>query len=786
MVVSASVANIGSYISNYLTALYFLGNAPGYSPNAYSSTPSSMKTYVVQGSRGWDGIPSSRDMPETWIGRAITYWTPNRFNAIFDSNGGSFPNQALTYACEQITDTSYAIPPFEPTRIGYAFAGWWTDRTDGAQIKATTRVNETRETTFYAHWKLMYMPVTVRFNANGGVVVPDEVEYFAGLTYGDFPVPTKEHYQFVGWFTAPDGGNVVAVSDEVPSAGAELYAHWTPETYHIRYNANGGYGTMADQSFKYGDNIVLRANTFSKANSNFIGWGVEPEGPVVYPDKKQISTLGAVQGGVINLYAQWSAAKYAVRYDSNGGVGAMDSDTFTVDVGQPLSRNLFTRQGYIFIGWSKSADAAAAEYGDCEVVKNLTGNANAAVSLFAVWARNTSNVSISCEGDSPWHPAKFARNGEVVWQSGVIGDGETTVAQSRVAGRGTISFDWRASCEESFRGMRLDYLVLIVDGTEVGFVNGNTDWDTVSCTIDSTGEHVVEWRYVKDSAGSEYDDCGRLASVAWKPDMNTIDAFLNASNLTFSTSEDVGWFGQSVVSHDGVAAMRSGAISDGGMTRLECMVSGPGEVSFWWKASCETPFRGVPLDFVEFSVDGVQKEWIAGETDWTNAIVTVEGSGSHVLAWTYQKDDWDGTSDGEDCAWLDEVSWTSVAGADVAVDVGDGKTLMVSSGWLLEKTTRAATDVAANGRKVWECYVLGLDPEDPTNDFKIVSFQMGTDGLPDLAKIAFDPSKTQWNSKGAQPVLKGRSALDGGGDWQLVTDENKAQMRFFKVEVELP
>ena len=82
--------------------------------------------------------------------------------------------------------------------------------------------------------------------------------------------------------------------------------------------------------------------------------------------------------------------------------------------------------------------------------------------------------------------------------------------------------------------------------------------------------------------------------------------------------------------------------------------------------------------------------------------------------------------------------------------------------------------------------MLGLDPEDPTNDFKIVSFQMGTDGLPDLAKIAFDPSKTQWNSKGAQPVLKGRSALDGGGDWQLVTDENKAQMRFFKVEVELP
>ena len=36
----------------------------------------------------------------------------------------------------------------------------------------------------------------------------------------------------------------------------------------------------------------------------------------------------------------------------------------------------------------------------------------------------------------------------------------------------------------------------------------------------------------------------------------------------------------------------------------------------------------------------------------------------------------------------------------------------------------AATNTAANGRKVWECYVLGLNPQVATNDFRIASFPM--------------------------------------------------------------
>ena len=81
----------------------------------------------------------------------------------------------------------------------------------------------------------------------------------------------------------------------------------------------------------------------------------------------------------------------------------------------------------------------------------------------------------------------------------------------------------------------------------------------------------------------------------------------------------------------------------------------------------------------------------------------------------------------------------------------------------------AAKATAANGRPVWACYALGLDPQDATSDFRIASFPMKADGTPDFANVAFDPPKAQWNVPDAPVTWKGAATLEG--PWGTVTDE---------------
>ena len=136
---------------------------------------------------------------------------------------------------------------------------------------------------------------------------------------------------------------------------------------------------------------------------------------------------------------------------------------------------------------------------------------------------------------------------------------------------------------------------------------------------------------------------------------------------------------------------------------------------------------------------------------------------------------------------------------DLPVEIGE-KTVTVSAAWInqnlglspdwIERYPNLAKSImstkAANGRmSVVECYVVGLDPENETNDFRIVSFPLKADGTPDLENIAVDPPKSQWNVPGARAVVKGAATLDG--EWKSVegtTAAEKAAMRFFKVVVE--
>ena len=149
-------------------------------------------------------------------------WSQNSQTVYFDSNGGvtaSPTNKSVTY------DNSYGTLA-TTSRTGYAFEGWFTSRTGGAQITAATTVKITSEQTLYAQWKPIQKTVT--FNSNGGVAAnPTKKTVTYDDTYGTLAETSRDGYDFAGWFTSKTGGEQITEDITVQiTANQTLYAHW--------------------------------------------------------------------------------------------------------------------------------------------------------------------------------------------------------------------------------------------------------------------------------------------------------------------------------------------------------------------------------------------------------------------------------------------------------------------------------------------------------------------------------------------------------------------------------
>ena len=254
--------------------------------------------------------------------------------------------------------------------------------------------------------------------------------------------------------------------------------------------------------------------------------------------------------------------------------------------------------------------------------------------------------------------------------------------------------------------------------------------------------------------------------------------------LTFTTGGDAGWnYDWDWENMNGAydIRMQSGQIGNEEGSWLQTSVVGRGTFSFRWKVDCEyDDFGEAAWDHLAVFTNGVEAVRMDGTRGWERMSFTFDDDGRHTIRWVFVKDGYDEEDAAyEDCAWLGRFSWNP---ADVAVDTGKGRTVTVPGAWLGKRTMRAATDVAANGRKVWECYLLGCDPEKAADDFRIASFEV-VDGVP-----AFTFSHTRDGSGVSfEPRIRilGKARLDDAA-WTEMPEGGDPALRFFKAEVALP
>lgn len=270
--------------------------------------------------------------------RFTAQFEPNQFTVQFQKNAddaiGTMASQTFQYA---EAGNAY-LNPNAFVRPGYRFLGWsetadgtGTSYADQAKFQGVTHYqgNEIKNDatiTLYAQWKELpkitidYTPFpedlgTVTLNPAEGpskeALSPQSIYTVSETGSPDHQVrgataKPKDGCTFKGWYDQQENQCSKDLSF-VPQAGTDnLYqsgsyvAVFEAQQYTLRFNANGGEGTMEDLTYTHGQDQSLTKCGFTRAGYDFLGWATAADGGVAYHDQQSLSITRDT-----TLYAVW-------------------------------------------------------------------------------------------------------------------------------------------------------------------------------------------------------------------------------------------------------------------------------------------------------------------------------------------------------------------------------------------------------------------------------------------------------------------------------------------------
>ena len=194
---------------------------------------------------------------------------------------------------------------------------------------------------------------------------------------------TKVGYTFTNWNTAADGTGDAYGADASYSFNSDLtlYAQWIKNAAHKVTYTNGSNEAIGESPIQSnvseGLGFIIAENPFTLAGYTFSAWSDETtnyEPGVVY----------TMRSNDVVLTAKWSpVASTSVKFDPNGGVGIMNSQSSNIP--RNLIANTFSRAGFTFAGWSTTPNGS--------VIYGNTGRYSFSVSItiYAHWSANATH-----------------------------------------------------------------------------------------------------------------------------------------------------------------------------------------------------------------------------------------------------------------------------------------------------------------------------------------------------------------------------------------------------------
>lgn len=320
------------------------------------------------------------------------YYNRNSYEIVFFNGGQKVKTVDVKYQ-QDISNQDYTptTPPVGKT--DHTFSGWYVDEECTSQFVFAGETMPAHNITLYAGWDGRDYTVTAHGKSvlsvtveKGDTVSPDQ---FASV------IPdVGEGETFMGWTEQQGSTRLFNFATQI-TRDIHLYpVIMDGKTYKLTYDANGGTGTVPEDTNKYAKGTyaqVVSGSGLTRKGMIFLGWSTDQNAvsPAYYPG-------GSVKiNDNTTLYAVWGTptGKAAITYHSN-----FDSDKTRKSEEKPINSlitvegygDLPSRTGYEFTGWNTASDGTGTAYA-AGATARLTAGGN---DLYAQWKAGTYSYTV--------------------------------------------------------------------------------------------------------------------------------------------------------------------------------------------------------------------------------------------------------------------------------------------------------------------------------------------------------------------------------------------------------
>lgn len=300
--------------------------------------------------------------------RVTTYIT---FDVNYEANGGEGQMKTGSYTA----GTELALPTASFTApVGFRFHSWNTepDGTGSSYNAGETIIIQTDALTLYAIW-VDKDALSINYYNTKGVPHNNPISFLESKSVQIAPL-SIDYYTFDGWYTNSSytGSPTTGWTPGTYSTDVSLWAKWTPITYTVSYDYDGGTlaaGEYNRTNFTVETNFTLKEP--QKTGYTFDGWYDEQGNKITVLDAN-------LAGQNLVLTARYNIITYSITYNLNGGTNAAENpDTYTVE--DRIELVDATKTDRDLVGWYAAEDFTGNPITTIE--KGTTGD----IVLYAKW-----------------------------------------------------------------------------------------------------------------------------------------------------------------------------------------------------------------------------------------------------------------------------------------------------------------------------------------------------------------------------------------------------------------